>query len=194
MTPQEVLRCLTLVDEAFDVPARSAQATKAKVALWHAVLGEFPAQVGLTATKRVLGSDLRYAPRPGQIAAEARKLLGVEPPSTEAAVGMYLSGRRDGHPAVAEAARRCNLDPRRADYGEVRWEFRSMYEAVLREHRDAELGPVREALGIDAPKVAPVVALPSPPAEVDPGVPREAGREWAARLRDEMRADRGGAA
>lgn len=186
MTPQEILACLTIVDEAFDARPRSADATKAKVALWHSILGQFPAKVVLTATRRLIAADAEFAPKPGQIAAEVRRILGREPFTVDEACGLYLTGQKNSDPLVAEAAALCHLDPRRADYSEARWEFRSVYAAVLRKHREADYEPVRAQLGIEAPKVAPVVALPSPSKAIEEPPSRD-GLSQVRRLRDELR-------
>lgn len=137
-------------------------------AMWHETLSDLPAQVAWEAAKRLCRRNSPFAPKPGEIFAEAQRILGTEPPSLDVATGMFLTGRSHQHPAVAAAAARCTLDPtyRNADSQECRMQFRAIYEAVRWEHEQEALSPVREALGLAAPKTPETVALP--PVEAEP--------------------------
>lgn len=187
MNRTQVLACLYAVDEAFDLPARSDKAIEAKAEVWLSVLGKYPANVGLAATRRLIDRDSGFAPKPGQIAAECRRLLGSEPPSLEAAFGLWRAGRRDTHPAVAAAAARCTVDARRSDPKTAWFDFRAQYEAVLWEAREADAAPVREALGISGPQVAEVVALPSPRQPVESTADPVAAKRAFAEIRGLLR-------
>jgi hypothetical protein len=178
---KDTQRCYTFVCGQYGIDPSDVAAR-----MWHETLEPLSARVAWEATKAMCNRKSPFPPRPGEIAAEARQMMGVEPPSVEAAFGLWRSGRKNRHPAIAEAAARCQWDPQRSEPKAAWYDFRAQYEAVLWEHREADYEPVRAQLGIEAPKVAEVVALPTASsASQEP--PCRDGLSQVRRIRDELR-------
>lgn len=168
MNRADTARCYALVCGAYGM-----EANESGILAWHALLGELDAAVAEQATRRLCARDSSFAPRPGEILAEAQRLTGDTPPPIDAAVGYFLEGHWDVHPLVRGCAEACPWDRvRGAD--DARWDFRARYTAALHDHEEQARRPVREALGYAAP-VAPALAAPPTP---DPDCELCAGSGW----------------
>lgn len=148
MNKTETAQCYALVCGAYDL-----HASDAGIAAWHMLLSRMDATVALEATRLLCERDTSFPPRPGEIIAEAKRLLGDNPPSVDAALSFYVTGNKAVHPLVRKAAERCYLNPARDSYDSARFEFRGAYEAVLHEAEDEARQESRMALGIETRRV-----------------------------------------
>lgn len=151
MNRLNVARCYTIVALAYGLDA----STEA-VDTWTMLLADVDDAAGIEATKALCRRDSPFPPRPGEIVAEAARLDGTAPPTIDVALGHYLAGNWDVHPAVRAAADRVYWDrrlvPERASF-----EFRQVYAAVvddtpaLTDRHHERLGPARPATGEGEP-------------------------------------------
>lgn len=127
MTKDEVAACYTLAMTNFRQKIR-----REELEAWYAVLGPtgIDGSVALEATRRLCLRDSPFPPTSGEVYAETRRLDGSAPPSVEAAIGHYLAGRWNAHPAVKRAAAAVYWDRAYSPDAAAR-EFRRLYEAEL---------------------------------------------------------------
>ncbi|HYH73335.1 MAG TPA: hypothetical protein VD764_08945, partial [Nocardioides sp.] len=100
---------------------------------WLAVLGaaDIDGDVAVTVTVRMCMRPGQWPPTPGDVVGETLAVMGRPPaPAIDAAVGYYLAGDWDVHPAVAQAARAVWWDRVAAEAQAVR-QFRQLYAAAL---------------------------------------------------------------
>lgn len=130
-------------------------------------LADVDPAAGRAALAQLIREDRPHMPRAGELRAMVSDILGETPPSLDAAVGLYLSGRLD-HPAVGAVAASCKWD-RHAAPKDAMWEFRSLYAAYLHQLDQERLTEPRVALGLAAPPAAalPVVPAPNRPPMID---------------------------
>lgn len=141
---------------------RSMDTDQNTMRVWHALLSDLDGEAVLAATVSLLRKPSAFAPTPGQIRAEVERMDGTTPPSEQAALGYYMSGEWDAHPAVARAAKAVYWD-RNECPEEAKWDFRARYAAELdREengHVRTELGsgngPQRISLEVVRPELMP---------------------------------------
>jgi hypothetical protein len=122
----DTAKCFFMVAHAFAMP----DPTEAQLETWHALIGHLDPEVAMAATVGLCSQDREFAPRPGQIIAEAQRMLTPEAPTVAAALGFYMAGDWDVHPIVAKVARACFYDRVMAP-DEAKWDFKQRYEAAL---------------------------------------------------------------
>lgn len=157
MNRSDTAKCYALVCGAYSAPP-----DEVNVEAWYLLLRHLNADLAMEATRRLCLRDSPFPPRPGEIAAEARRILGDEPPSVDAALGLYAAGEKDTHPLVRAAADRCYWRFDRDDADKVRFEFRDAYQAVLYKAEDDAREPSRAALGIESVAARALRELPVP--------------------------------
>lgn len=140
MNRSDTAKVYALVCGAYDTTP-----SEVGITAWHALLVDLDPQLAMEAARRLCSRDSSFPPRPGEILAEVSRLTGDTPPPLEVAVGYFLAGQLDAHPAVAEAAEGCKWCRVNAPE-EAKWEFRSRYQAVLHDLEEGTRRPVRDAL------------------------------------------------
>lgn len=140
MNRSDTAKVYALVCGAYDTTP-----SEVGITAWHALLADLDFEHTMEAARLLCRRDSPFAPRPGEIIAEVARLNGDTPPPLEVAIGYFLAGHLDAHPAVAEAARGCHWCRINAPE-EAKWEFRSRYQAVLHDHEEGTRRPSRQAL------------------------------------------------
>jgi hypothetical protein len=124
----QVAECYSLAMTAYRQDLRAEELNS-----WLEVLGaaDIDGAVAVTATVRLCMRPGQWPPTPGDVVAETLAVMGRPPaPELDAAVGYYLAGDWDAHPAVAQAARAVWWDRVNAEAQAVR-QFRQLYAAAL---------------------------------------------------------------
>ncbi len=155
MNRTETAKCYALAAGAYEM-----EPSATTIEAWHLLLADLDGDAALAATKRLCQRDTPFPPRPGEIVAEVARLTGDELPSLDAAVGFYLAGEWDRHPAIRAAASRVQWD-RNGDKAQAAvWEFRSYYSAAM--HAEESGRPLRAVGNGDGPQRigAALFALP----------------------------------
>lgn len=124
VTREQAADCYTLAMTAYrrDVHPEEVRA-------WHTVFEVAGIDGGeaVRATARLCSRPGQFPPTPGDIVAEAR---GGGAPDLDAAIGYYLAGAWDVHPAVAVAARQVYWDRVNAP-DKALHQFRQFYAAAV---------------------------------------------------------------
>lgn len=156
MTRDETAACYALALKAHRQPLDPDE-----LDAWQLLLGDIDGTAAMAATRRLCLRPGQWPPTPGDIASEVARATGTTPPAPEVALGHYLAGRWDAHPAVERAARAVYWDRSAAPDAAAR-EFRRIYAAET----DAEVPAGRRALGAGPPRaLAEVLAE----VELEPG-------------------------
>jgi hypothetical protein len=126
MTREEVMQVYVLVTTSY-----RQQVRKEELEAWHALLGptDLPAGDVMAAATRLCLEPRTFPPTVGEVYAAAVAVSSPPVPSMDAAIGHYLAGNWDAHPAIREAARAVWWDRRMAEAQAVR-QFRQLYTAA----------------------------------------------------------------
>jgi hypothetical protein len=145
VTREQAADCYTLA-----MTAHRHDVKPEEVRAWHTVLAAsgIDGDAAVQATVRLCSRPGQFPPTPGDVVAEAQ---GVDaPPSVEAAMGHFLAGTWDAHPAVEAAARNVWWDRVNAPDQAMR-QFRQLYAAALdgeaaRHRKASEPAHISEAM------------------------------------------------
>ena len=136
MNREQVLRCYLLWASAHNI-----EPSDTGILAWYAALDDVDGDAGYAATVDLVRTSTRMF-RAGDVRQAVLKGNGDLPPDEETALGYYLSGQWDRHPAIAKAANDVHWDrfevPDRATY-----QFRQLYRSAV----DAEGNQRREGIG-----------------------------------------------